>query len=194
MPNITFGILALNAQPFLHANLRALYPFANQIIVVGGAVRSAAAMASPAGHSIDGTLEMLQRFQTEEDPENKVQLVQARDAGYVDGYWPEKDEMSQAYAERTTGDWLWQVDADEFYLPEDMEAVIGLLKGCPEITTISFPYLEFYGGFDYVITGKWHLHHHPRFHRLFRWRSGYQYISHRPPTVVDDQDRAQPAT
>ena len=127
-PKITFGILALNAQPFLAANLRALYSFAHQIIVVEGAVRSANRLATPEGHSSDGTLEMLRRFCAEEDPQHKVEVVLAQDAGYTDGLWPEKDEMSQAYAERATGDWLWQVDADEFYLPEDMVAVMAMLE------------------------------------------------------------------
>lgn len=188
-PRVTFGILALNAQPFLEANLRAIYPFAHQIIVVEGAVRSARRLATAEGHSTDGTLEMLHRFQAEQDPQHKLEIVLAQEVGYADGLWPEKDEMSQAYAERAMGDWLWQVDADEFYLPEDMAAVLAMLDQEPQITAVSFPYLEFFGSFGALITGKWHLHDHPRFHRLFSWGPGYQYASHRPPTVLDAHGR-----
>lgn len=189
MAKVSFGILALNAMPFLEYNLRALYPFAHQIIVVEGAVRTAGALARPDGHSVDDTLEMLQRFQRDEDPEGKVMILSAADAGYADGFWPEKDEMSQAYAERATGDWLWQVDSDEFYLESDLAAMLELLDREPEVSGYSFPYIEFFGGFDSHITGEWHLHQYPRVFRVFRWGPGYRYASHRPPTVVDDQGR-----
>ena len=188
-PRISFGIIALNTQPFIVYNLRAIYPFAHEIIVVEGAVRTAAALARSDGHSSDGTWEMLQKFQQEEDPAGKLVLVSAKDDGYTDGFWPEKDEMSQAYARRASGDWLWQVDADEFYRPEDMQAVTQLLQQRPEITAISFPYREFWGGFDYFLGGQWHDYEHPAFHRLFRWKPGYHYATHRPPTVLDDKDK-----
>jgi hypothetical protein len=40
MTHIIFGIILLNAQPFLEYNLHALYPFCHQIIVVEGALQS----------------------------------------------------------------------------------------------------------------------------------------------------------
>ena len=146
-------------------------------------------LATADGHSIDGTVEMLARFKAENDPDNKLVLVSAEDEGKPNGFWDEKDEMSQAYARRATGDWLWQVDYDEFYLEEDMRRILELLESEPDITAVSFPYRQFWGGFDYVETGKWFIYDHPCFHRLVRWRPGYQYIKHRPPTVVDEKGR-----
>ena len=35
-PRISFGIIVLNGEPFTRYNLRALYPFAHQIIVAEG--------------------------------------------------------------------------------------------------------------------------------------------------------------
>jgi hypothetical protein len=186
-PRISFGIIALNAQPFLIYSLRALYPFAYQILVVEGATVAAKSLATTDGHSLDGTLEMLRRFQESEDTENKLQIISAKDEGYQTGFWPEKDQMSQAYARRATGNWLWQVDGDEFYKQEDMSAIVSMLKEDRDITSVSFPYLEFFGGFDYLITGKWHLYDHPRFHRLFKWKQQFAYTSHRPPTVVNEK-------
>jgi hypothetical protein len=183
---VSFGIIALNGQPFLERNLRAIYPFAHQIIVVEGATRAARSLARPDGHSTDGTLEMLQEFQRKHDPQKKLQLVLASDEGFADGFWPEKDEMSQAYAQRIDGDWLWQIDADEFYHPKDMQALLDLLSHS-EVSAVSFPYLEFFGSFTSVLNGVWHKYEHPRIHRLFRWGSGYSYQSHRPPTVLDAQ-------
>src|SRR5512143_3284299 len=94
--SISFGIIVLNGEPFTRYNLRALYPFAHEIIVVEGAVQAAAGIATPDGHSTDGTLEALRRFKAEEDPEGKLQIVTR------DGFWSEKDEQSQAYATRAT--------------------------------------------------------------------------------------------
>ena len=68
-PRITFGMIVLNGEPFLRYNLRALYPFAHQIIVVEGAAPGAAAIATPDGHSRDGTLHTLRLFREKEDPE-----------------------------------------------------------------------------------------------------------------------------
>lgn len=183
-------MIVLNGEPFIRYNLRALYPFAHQIIVVEGAAPAAAPIATSNGHSNDTTLESIQRFQAEEDPEKKVILVTAEDEGYPDGFWPgEKDEMCQAYAKRATGDYLWQVDSDEFYMPEDMEKIINLLEEDPEITAVSFKMVTFWGGLDYVVDG-WYLQRGAQYyHRLFKWGRGYKYISHRPPTVTDPEGR-----
>jgi hypothetical protein len=62
LPKITFGIIVLNGEPFTRYCLRALYPFAHEILVVEGAAPAAAEAATPDGHSTDGTLETLYRF------------------------------------------------------------------------------------------------------------------------------------
>lgn len=138
-PKVTFGIIVLNGEPFTRYCLRSLYPFAHEIIVVEGGHESALDVSTPDGHSTDGTLETLRAFKREEDPEDKVQIV------VRDGPWPQKDELgnsktpqSRAYAERATGDYLWQVDIDEFYRPEEMRTVLDLLKGDPGVTAVSF--------------------------------------------------------
>lgn len=184
IPRISFGIIVLNGEPWTRYNLRALYPFAHEIIVVEGAVEKARAAATPDGHSTDRTLDVLQRFKAEEDPEGKVQIVTR------DGFWTTKDEQSQAYAGRATGDYLWQVDIDEFYLPEDMRAVAGLLQRDPAITQVSFFPLTFWGGFDYITDG-WYLRRPGpnNIQRVFQWRPGFRYVSHIPPVVVDERGR-----
>ena len=184
-PRITFGMIVLNGEPFTRYNLRALYPFAHQIIVVEGASPGAATIATAEGHSTDGTLQTVRAFQQEEDPEQKVILVTAEDEGHPNGFWPgEKHEQSQAYANRATGDYLWQVDVDEFYKPEDIQAVAALLKADPTISAISFKQIQFWGGIDYIVDS-WYLRLGGEvFHRLFRWQPGYRYTTHPPPTVV----------
>jgi hypothetical protein len=182
-PQISFGIIVLNGEPFTRYCLRALYPFAHEIIVVEGACQSAACLATADGHSTDGTLETLQRFKAEEDPEGKLQLV------LREGFWSEKDEQSQAYAERATGDYLWQVDIDEFYQPADMLSVVETLHADPDITAVSFAQITFWGGFDCVTDG-WYLRRYAKdIHRVFKWGPGYAYTTHRPTTVTDPAGR-----
>ncbi len=183
IPRISFGIIVLNGEPFVRYTLRALYPFAHEIIVVEGAAPGAATIATPDGHSLDGTLQTLRDFKASEDSENKLTVVTC------DGFWTEKDEMSQAYAERATGDYLWQVDIDEFYLPEQMEAICDMLIADPSITTVSFDTTFFWGAPDYRVDS-WYLRRGAaEFHRLFKWGEGYRYVTHRPPTVVNSAGR-----
>lgn len=189
-PSVTFGIIVLDGEPFTKYTLRSLYPFAHEIIVVEGAAPGARNIATADGHSRDGTLETLRRFKADEDPDGKLQIVTAEDDGHPDGFWPgEKDEQSQAYARRATGDYLWQVDIDEFYLAEDMERVFAMLQADPDIDAMTFRQITFWGGLDYVVDG-WYLRRGAAdYHRLFRWGPGYAYATHRPPTVLDDHGR-----
>ena len=190
LPQITFGIIVLNGEPFTLYNLRALYPFAHQIIVVEGAVPAAASIATPDGHSTDSTLEILRQFKEKEDLEDKLIIVTAEDEGHPNGFWPgEKDEQSQAYAKRATGNYLWQVDIDEFYMPQDMQLVLEMLQSNPDITAVSFKQITFWGSFDYIVDG-WYLKQGwcaHGIHRIFKWGPGYRYVTHRPPTVHDPQ-------
>lgn len=188
LPRITFGMIVLNGEPFVLYNLRSLYPFAHEIIVVEGAAPAARATVGADGHSVDGTLDALKRFQREEDSEGKLTIVTAEDERHLSGFWPgEKDEQSRAYAKRATGEYLWQVDVDEFYKPRDMEAVVRMLRDDPSITAVSFRQISFWGGFDYLVDG-WYLRRGAEiFHRVFKWGEGYEYEKHRPPTVHNQQ-------
>jgi len=184
IPHITFGMIVLNGEPFTRYNLRSIYPWAHQIIVVEGACKAAAGVADAKGHSTDGTLDVLRRFQAEEDPEGKLTIVTAEDEGHSDGFWlGEKHEMSQAYAKRATGNYLWQVDMDEFYREEDMPIIIALLEA--GTTQISFPMLQFWGGTGFRTNGEFLSVQFTQIHRLFAWGEDYRYTTHRPPTVVD---------
>ncbi len=178
-PRFTIGIIVLNGEPFTRYCLRQLYPHAHQIVVVEGGSRKAASFA-PDGHSTDGTREALAAFKRDEDPEGKVTVITR------DGFWSEKDEQSQAYAEVATGDWLWQVDIDEFYLHEDIERLRDYLAAHPDVTAVSFRQIPFFGSPDYAFDSyDLRARNTSQYHRLFRWGPGYRYVTHRPPTVVD---------
>ena len=190
-PRVTFGIIVLNGEPFTRYKLRALYPFAHEIIVVEGASVKAAGVATSDGHSTDGTLDVLKHFKAEEDLENKVTIVTAEDERRPNGFWPgDKDEQSQAYAKRATGDYLWQVDIDEFYKPDDISAILEMLCNDPAIAQVNVPQLNLWGGFEYLVDGLFLRQFYRAMGggvpRVFRWGPGYRYVKHRPPTVVDD--------
>jgi hypothetical protein len=186
-PKVTFGIIVLNGEPFTRYCLRSIYPFAHEIIVVEGGHVDARSVCTPDGHSVDGTLECLYKFKQDEDTENKVQIITR------DGFWPKKDELgndrtpqSRAYAERATGDYLWQIDIDEFYREEDMIKVLNLLSSNPDITAITFPTYTFWGDINYT-ADSWYLRKGAMYyHRLFKWSKNYRYLTHEPPTIVDE--------
>jgi len=186
---VTFGLMVLNGEPFTRYSLRALYPFAHQIIVVEGACPGAEAIATPQGHSTDGTLEVLRDFQACEDPDGKVTVVTAEDEGYADGFWPgDKDEQCQAFMHRATGNYLWQLGMDEFYKADDMRRVLDMLASNPAISAVTFPSRIFWGGFDYECYGQY-LFKGQYSDRVFRWGPGYRHAGHRPPTICDDRGR-----
>jgi hypothetical protein len=185
-PKITFGIIVLNGEPFTRYCLRSIYPFAYEIIVVEGGHEDAKSVCTPGGHSVDGTLETLYRFKKEEDNDNKLTIVTK------DGFWPKKDELgndrthqSRAYAERATGDYLWQVDIDEFYKESDMIEIIGMLKKNPSIATISFKQKSFWGEISYISDAYPLRRNKGGWHRIFKWDLNYKYLTHEPPTVLD---------
>jgi hypothetical protein len=186
LPRITFGIIVLNGEPFTKYCLRALYPYAHEIIVVEGAVPAAANVATADGHSKDGTLQVLQSFKKFEDYDEKLIILTAEDFNHSDGFWPgEKDEQSQAYAGIASGDYLWQVDIDEFYKAKDIEAILKILGADPSITACTFKQIAFWGNINLTVNGWFLARGANRFHRLFKWGHGYKYVRHRPPTVID---------
>ncbi len=185
-PRITFGLIVLSGRPFIIPNVKSLYPYAHQIIVVEGACEAARSIAREDGHSIDGTYEDLLEFKRTSDPDDKVKVVTAADAGFQSGFWPDKNAMSWAYASAATGNYLWQIDADEFYTDDDMTKLISLLAE-DRYDTVSFETKTFFGGLEYELDGFYFRRDRGRvFHRLFRWGPGYQYKTHWPPTVIDE--------
>ena len=196
LPKISFGIIVLNGEPFTRYNLRNIYDFAYEIVIAEGASLKAAHIANSEGHSTDGTLEILREFKQKEDPDNKITIVTAEDEGYPNGFWPgEKDEQSQAYAKRCTGEFLWQLDIDEFYDKADIEKIAGLLSKTKKDTCFTVAAHNYFLSPQIKQVGSYF--NHPcfqgepwgRFRRIFSWGEEYQYVSHRPPTVANSDGK-----
>ncbi len=137
---ISFGIIVLNGEPFIKYNLRALYPFAHEILIVEGATKNSKETSTEDGHSTDSTLNVIKDFIETEDTDKKIKLITR------DGFWEEKDEMSRQFVKEITGNYLWQIDVDEFYLEEDVTKIIEILKNDSSISGISFKMKSFWGG------------------------------------------------
>jgi hypothetical protein len=169
MPKVDFSMIVHNGQPFLELNLQAIYPLANRIIIIEGPVALYRQMGF--GKSDDGTLETIAAFP---DPERKIFF----ESGLS---WDEKDSMVRAQEKWFSGDWIWSVDADEFYHVSDMLKVFQWLDAHPECYSMSFRLFSFFGGFDRTIGG---FEASFETHRLFRLSPGARWLTHRPPTLL----------
>jgi len=181
---ISFGMIVFNAletlpEGMLGACLDNVYEFAHEILISEGAVQPTkrnngdATWASKDGRSTDGTLSFLEKYP---DPQNKIKI-------YIkDGYWKGKLQMCNAYLEGMTGDYLFQLDSDEFYHKQDMEKIVSLLDKNPEIDSVHFYANHFFGGYDYCCderATKW-ANLIP-WKRVFKYRPGEIWQSHAPP-------------
>jgi len=172
-PRISFGIIVLNGEPFTRYCIEALYPHAHQIIVAEGAIEGSKAFTREDRHSTDGTYETLRDLKENHDPEDKLIIVH-----HPDGYWEDRDDQSRAYAREATGDYLWQVDIDEFYLPGDIAKVRRILRDDPSITGGSFRWLMCWGSEAYRVDGTFFRRGDGDVNRLMKWGEGYEYGNH----------------
>ena len=120
---ISTGTIILNAASILPpgmfwAQLEHLYSFSDEIFITEGATKASdhywdgdTSWLTSDGHSTDETISIIKSFP---DPQNKITLIQK------DGFWNGKTEMCNEWSKRATGNYLWQIDADEFYLRKDI--------------------------------------------------------------------------
>jgi hypothetical protein len=182
-PKISFGMIVFNAESILpdgmlYACIENIYDLAHEILISEGAVKphggnpGDVTWASKDGRSTDNTIQVIKNFP---DPENKIKLYTK------EGYWNGKLEMCNAYLEGMTGDYLWQIDSDEFYHKEDMERIIDILS-IQQFDVIEFYLKHFFGDFHHCCdeTQKGLANHIP-YPRVFRHEPGAKWLSHAPP-------------
>ncbi|MBI1912004.1 MAG: glycosyltransferase [Deltaproteobacteria bacterium] len=177
---ISFGIIVHNGEPFIKYQIENLYPFAHEILIVEGAVEKFKHASTPEGHSKDDTLEVIKNFP---DPSSKIKLITR------EGFWPEKTEMSNAYMDACSGDYIWQIDVDEFYRKEDIQKIISILSENPEIEQVSIKTLNFWRSFQAIMQGASYAYGADEFIRIFKFRRGLRYLTHRPPTLMDENGK-----
>ena len=166
----SFGMILFNGDAFLKEALESIYDFAYEIIIIEGSDMNAVCMAGSDGGSADNTMRILENFP---DPLEKIRIIR--------GSWKDKDEQSNRAISEATGDYYWQIDDDEVYKEQDLLAVEELLEDDPDITAVSFEWMNFFRNFNTVMIAN------PPYEvwRLFKIGPGCRFKTHRPPTVFD---------
>ena len=121
----------IKAQYPWRQSIKSMLGFCDEVVVVDGG-------------SKDGTLEELYKW-AETEPKLHVHLVE-RDWSHP--RFAVFDGAQKAEArKRCTGQFLWQMDADEVVVEQDWEKIVQLCKNFPkEVDLLSLPVVEFWGG------------------------------------------------
>ena len=168
-PTISGYMTTLNCEkhryPYRHS-IYSMLQFCDEVIVVDGG-------------STDSTWSELQKLAAKEDKlkiyENKLDWSSKR-FGVFDG-------TQKAYARKLcTGDFCWQMDADEIVLEKDYDKIKNIIKQLhKDHHLIALPLVEFWGGKDKV-----RLDVNPWKWRLSR---NEDYITHGIPSVLRQYDK-----
>lgn len=127
-----FNSLTILPRGMFEANVEHIAPLAHQFIILEGAFAPLASSFTKDGHSTDGTVEAIKRFQQKYP---QIELIQSPEGGWPCGV----DRCLDASDKKITGDYLWLTDGDEFYHEKDTPVILRLLEECQ-------PYMvEFYG-------------------------------------------------
>jgi len=178
---IVFNLLDTLPKDMFRKCIESVHDFAHEIIIVEGASNGSdgnTKVFTKDGHSTDGTLEYLYSLQSEFD---KITIIPSK------GFWNGKTEMCNEYAKIATGDYIWQLDADEFYHKNDIVKIIDILETLKP-DAVHFYANHFFGGYDYCIgeTGKNWANFLP-WMRIFRHiPNKSKWLSHEPPNYQCD--------
>ena len=167
---ITFLMITFNTDFVLEQVIQSILPFAYKVIVVEGPV----AYWRKKGYttSTDDTNEILAKFG------NQIKVIH--------GQWEEKVEMCRAGFDHVPHDtdYLWCIDSDEVFKPEDIITTQAVLQS-RQPSTVGFQSNTFFGGFNRIIGGFEQRH---SFKRILKYSSVCKYRTHRPPTLIPEAD------
>lgn len=168
-----------NEEEFIGLTLASLYNEVDQIVVLEGAVESRPNRTED-GHSTDRTVEIIEDFKKNCDPDRKVTHIS------INRPWRDLEEMKQAFLDVCfPGDWVLINDADEFYRPEDIRRLRVAIDRNPHACEFVPLFLHFYRDFQHLaVPGpEWQ----PQHQRFFKYTEGMKYNSH--PIVTDGAGR-----
>jgi len=183
--SIVFNVIETLPKNMFELNIKNMYDYVDEIIIVEGATKSRSKFDGDTstftsnGRSNDGTIEMIKELEKTYD---KIKVI------IGNGFWNGKTSMCNAATNIATGDYIWQLDSDEFYKTEDILKIMKILeKQKPD--AIHFYANHFFGGWDYCIDerdGKSWGNNIP-WKRIFKHiPNKSSWISHEPPEYVCD--------
>ena len=173
-PQIVQCIQVCNEEKLVEACMLQLYDKVDRIIVIEGAVQSkvAAGQATPDGHSLDRTVEIIKDVKANKDPDNKIIFVQ------IDRPWQDLEELKNSFFQyMKQGDWMLITDADEFIMPEvadKLREAISLEPWATEFVPAAF--YHFWRDANHIRkpSGDWGQQHQ----RFIRFQLGINYQNH----------------
>lgn len=180
-PRIVQCIQACNEEALIEPCILQLYDKVDKIIVIEGAVQSKvdAKQATPDGHSLDRTVEIIKDIKVNKDPDKKIIFVQ------IDRPWASLEELKATFFQyMQEGDWMLITDADEFIMPEivdDLRTAISMEPHATEFVPAGF--YHFWRDANHIRkpSGDWGQQHQ----RFIRFQPGLQYQNH---PVARDKD------
>lgn len=164
-----------NEEEFIGLALRSIYNEVDQIIVIEGAVKSRP-NSTEDGHSTDKTVDIIKDFKENRDPDKKVLFLQIKRS------WNNLEEIKQTFLDLAPeGSVILINDADEFYMPADIQRIRLAFDLQPHMTELIPTFLHFYRDFTHItVPGpEWNTQHQ----RIFKLQRGMKYNSH--PVVTD---------
>lgn len=166
---ITFGTILLNEAKFIGMNLIQHYDFCDQWILVEGACQGyPTRKVTSNGLSMDNSASQILIFP---DPLDKIRLIQhgwTKSAGEN-----AKSELRNQYIKYCKGEFLVVVDADEFYIHDDLKLAIAGFED-PKVYAITLPQIHFWKNINNFITGEYYDIAHTR---IYRYIAGMKYIT-----------------
>jgi hypothetical protein len=135
------------------------------------------------GHSVDGTLEYLQG-KCAANP-SKYKLIT------TDGLWDGKKNMFNAALKHISDPcWLWEVDIDEYWKPEQM------LNAEKIVTNMNANAASFACNYmltpDIIVRGEWGESPGHGYRRLWKYVPGSKFIAHEPPILENAMSMVPP--
>ena len=162
----------LNGEPFIKYQLKSIYKFAHEIIIVEGAYKKFR-HAAKKFRSKDKTVKIIKNFY---DPKNKIKLIVKNE------YYEDRMEMCNEFMKFISGDVIWQIDVDEFYDDKTHKIVNELFSKDKQLDQISFKFYNYYKTLEWIING--YNESLIDVIRINRAVKGMRWINQRPPTLA----------
>ena len=181
MTKISYVMNVLNGEPFIKYQLDSIYSYAHEIVIVEGAYKKFSHASSSKGRSLDATIETIENYP---DPDNKITFIQNS------GFYNDRLDMCNEFLKHVTGDVIWQIDADEFYLDSTHVYIQDIFSSDVELDRVCFNFYDFFGSLNYHIKGYKYIGL-DNVRRVHRYNQGERWIDQRPPTLaIHGQEKA----
>ena len=169
-PCLVQCIQAHNEEHLIQYVMGSIYDAVDRILVIEGAT-IARPNRTEDGHSTDKTAEQILDFIENQDPDDKVQLIQ-QDRPFVD-----LEEIKNTFLRfLNEGDWMIINDVDEFYRPEDIRRIRELIDIYPHAREFVPLFLHFYRDTGHI--KKPDPEHQPQHQRIIKYYKGMHYRAH----------------